>query len=412
MKDIHFVVRNNLCMGCGLCAVDQSTSGVGYNRMLDCCSPINSNIGKESLASKICPGKGYPIVAMGNELYKDCVNDLYLGNYKYLAAAHSLDDSILEGASSGGIITQTLLYLLEKGIVDKVSVTQIYCDEKGVHTKSFLTNNSQDILDAQGSKYCPVDLSGLMSELHEFKGKVAIVATPCAIAGLRNIQKYAPEFVKSDIKFTIANFCGGFKSYKNIKRLAEIYHVNYYDLSSFRFRGGGQPGGLKFVENGGKIAQSPYPKYVGLTGYSKMHRCFVCPDATGELADISCGDAWIPRFENDNNPWSMVICRSEKAKDVVNGMAEAKYVDIEPVTPEEVKLSQRYNLTSKKTRQKARMRLYDILGKANPEYDGGYSDDMTSLRTELIVTFKHWLTLMAEKTGFYMRLYGYKKMNQ
>lgn len=410
MLDIQYVVKHNLCMGCGICSIDKNIVDIAFNKKNDCPTPQNTCLGQDSIAAKVCPGKGYNIVAKGQELYGKGKYDPMLGYFQYLTAAHTNDTTILKNASSGGVITHILIYLLEKGIVDKVAVTQFYCDRKGVHTRSFLTDSKIEILKSQGSKYCPVDLSGLLEQLHTYTGKVAIMATPCAIAGIRNIQEFTPDYIKSKIVFTIANFCGGFKSFKNIKRLAEIHKIDYYNLKTFRFRGEGQPGGLLFIENNGKTAATPYPQYVGLNGYSKMHRCFVCPDATGELADIACGDAWIQRFQEDMSPWSMIICRNKKAENIIKDMGEKGAMTLADVSTDEIKLSQRFNLNSKKTRQKARMSLYKILRKSIPEFDGGYNDKTTSLKTELNITFKHWLTLLAERSGLYMILYGRKKL--
>lgn len=410
---LHDIVKSHLCIGCGLCTIDSNTKGSNFNKKNDCYTPkvYDKHC---NLALQICPGKGYEIVNIAKKRYdnENSQYDLELGYIHSCLAVHTSDTKILENASSGGIITSILLYLLNNKIVDKVSVTQFECNKEGVKTKSFLTNNPAEILKAQGSKYCPVNLDYLVKELHEYNGKVAIVATPCVIAGIRNIQNVCPDYIKSDIVFTIANFCGGFKSYKNIKRLAEIHQVNILDLKDFRFRGGGQPGSLRFVENGGKESQTPYPQYVGLNGYSKMYRCHVCPDATGELADIACGDAWIPRFEQDSSPWSMVICRSASATDLLSKMKEDKSIVTQDVSLQEIKQSQRYNLASKKKRQKARMNLYSRLGYKIPLFDGGFYDNCTSMKTEWTVFFKHKLTLWAEKTGLYMSLYGKKKLNK
>ena len=143
-----------------------------------------------------------------------------------------------------------------------------------------------------------------------------------------------------------------------------------------------------------------------------MYRCHVCPDATGELADIACGDAWIPRFEQDSSPWSMVICRSASATDLLSKMKEDTSIVTQDVSLQEIKQSQRYNLASKKKRQKARMNLYSRLGYKIPLFDGGFYDNCTSMKTEWTVFFKHKLTLWAEKTGLYMSLYGKKKLNK
>ena len=415
MREIHSisdVVKRNLCIGCGLCTIDPMIHTMKYSKKNDCMAPASTNLSIDSLAHFICPGKGYDIKGMAETMFSSDANyHMQLGFIDSLYAAHSLNFEILANASSGGIITQILLYLIEQGIVDSVSVTQFYCDVYGVHTRTFLTNERDEIMKAQGSKYCPVCYDQLIKEMHEREGRVAIVATPCVIAGIRAIENKNPGYLKTKVIFYIANFCGGFKSFRNIKRLADIHKVDYYKLSTFRFRGGGQPGSLKFVEKSGKVASTPYPQYVGLNGYSKMLRCHLCPDATGELADISCGDAWIPRFQRDVNTWSMVVCRNKKASDLILQIQKDGFIVTDEVSIEEVQMSQRHNLKSKKDRQYARMKLYGILGYAIPSYAGkGYSLEMSSIKTEIIVFIKHKLTLWAEKLGLYMVLYGKKKL--
>ncbi len=410
-KDIRQVVKSELCMGCGLCTIDKATQGMGYGGKNDCLVPKNDNVANNSIANLICPGMGYDIKGEAEALFsQEAKYSIPLGYVYSLCATHSVSQEVLLNASSGGIITQLLLYLIEKKIVDYVSVTQFFCDEEGVHTRTFLTNDKEEILKAQGSKYCPVCLDQLLEELHTREGRVAVMATPCAIAGIRAIEREQPDYLKANIVLHISNFCGGFKSFRNIKRLAKIHHVDYHNLKDFRFRGDGQPGSLRFLENSGKQASTPYPLYVGLNGYSKMLCCHLCPDATGELADIACGDAWIPRFKNDPATWSMVICRNKMAADIMKQMAKEGLILTESVTAEEVEQSQRLNLASKKTRQLARMKLYARLGYAIPDFNNhGYSLEVSSLKTEWTVYLKHKLTLWAERAGIYMALYGHKK---
>lgn len=413
-KNICQVVTSKLCMGCGLCTVDENTNGVRYNKRNDCLVPEKTDIPDNSIANHICPGKGYDMEGGAKILFSDDAQyNLHLGFVHSLYAVHSVDCDVLTNASSGGIITQLLLFLLNEKIVDYVSVTQFTCDKNGVHTHTFLTNKVHDIIKAQGSKYCPVCFEQLLEQLHTHEGRVAVMATPCVIAGLRAIEREKPDYLKADIILHIANFCGGFKSYKNIKRLAAIHKVDYHNLSDFRFRGDGQPGSLRFVENTGKTASTPYPLYVGLNGYSKMLRCHLCPDATGELADIACGDAWIPRFQNDSSTWSMVICRNKQADEIMIQMKNKGLIVTDSVSSEEVSLSQRQNLASKKTRQLSRRKLYIRLGYTVPDFsEQGYPLEQSSMMTECKVYMKHKLTLWAEKLGLYMMLYGHKKLKK
>lgn len=237
------------------------------------------------------------------------------------------------------------------------------------------------------------------------------MATPCVIAGIRNIQKNVPDYIKAEIVFTLANFCGGFKSQKNIKRLAKIHHVNYYNLKDFHFRGEGQPGCLRFTEKSGKTATTPYPNYVGLNGYSKMMRCHLCVDAMGELADISCGDAFVKRFKDTGKAWSVVLCRNNSAKALIGDMRERERLVLSEMSMDEVIYSQRFNLASKKRRQQSRRKLYKWLGYQLPDLQKeGYDLEPTSITTEIKVYIKHKLTLWAEYAHLYMPLYGRKKL--
>ena len=59
------------------------------------------------------------------------------------------------------------------------------------------------------------------------------------------------------------------------------------------------------------------------------------------------------------------------------------------------------------------MKLYNRLGYSIPNYNGqGYSMKKSPMKTEIIVYMKHRLTLLAEKAGLYMSLYGNKKIKK
>jgi len=412
--DIHDVINNHLCIGCGLCYIDDNIFRMVYNDENGCFIPeIKFDLNYE-LADNICPGKGYNIIELGkiNNNNYNSKYDLELGYYSSFFAARMKDNNLLINSSSGGVMSGVLLYLLEEKIVDKVSVTKFITDADGLKTKTFLTNNVKDILDSQGSKYCPVNYNELLDELKLFEGRVAIVGTPCVIAGIKGIQNLNnnDSIFRSQIVISLTNFCGGFKSYDNIKRLANIHKIKFHNISEFRFRGGGQPGSLRIVSNDGKVAETPYPNYVGLTGYSKMLRCHLCVDATGELADLSFGDAWIPRFENDEKAWSIVVARSKIGEIVLSKIIESRKMVTEEISLHELKYSQRFNINSKKNRQSSRMRLYKFFGYKIPVFDGGYYIDKIDFKTEIIVFFKHKFKLLLEKLGLYFLIYGKSKL--
>ena len=404
MNNIDDVVKSGLCIGCGICAYSDAIGETQYSEKRAQNVPVITKTNKrDNLAFALCPGKGYNIIEDSDHLYSPAKYDLELGYLYNQYAAFSNDNEVLANASSGGVMTQIALFLLERQIVDRVLTTHFtYTTEP--RTVCILAKCKDDILRSQGSKYCPVDLSTAVREIKTANYKVAIIGTPCQIAGIRNIQKHDPSF-RNKVVITIGNFCGGIKNYDNISLLARRKGINPTRISFFRFRGNGQPGSMLIKDGSGKVVDVPYPKYVGLNGLSKHLRCHLCVDATGELADIACGDAWLPRFLNSPHPWSIIITRNKRADDVIVAMIRDHILTVDQITSAEIKLSQRENLASKKTRQKSRYYLYRLLGFHLPRFDGGYADNHIELWTELKVFAKHKLKYLLETVHLFPLVY-------
>jgi coenzyme F420 hydrogenase subunit beta len=408
--DIRTIVKSDLCLGCGICSYDPQIKKMYYNQIKGYHEPFLEEREKVEIGTHICPAKGYNIIDESTKLFGEKSDyTIELGFVQSMHAAHSNSSQVIANASSGGVMTQILIYLLEKQIVEKVVVTKLIYTPDGPRTKTLLTNNIEDILESQGSKYCPVEMSSVIAELKKSDCKISFVGTPCQIAGIREIQKI-DEKLKKNIIITISNFCGGFKNHNNVKKLAARHSIDYKNISFLRFRGCGQPGSLFMKDIHCTQLKIPYPNYMGLTGYSKMLRCHLCVDATGELADIACGDAWIDKYLIDQNPWSIVLTRNEFSTQIIQEMRTNGLLELDKINHSEICLSQRQNLLSKKIRQYSRFRLYKILGYRLPKFDGGFYLNPTSMKTEIIVYFTHKIKEIIEKIGLYRFLRNINKL--
>ncbi|WP_320040576.1 Coenzyme F420 hydrogenase/dehydrogenase, beta subunit C-terminal domain [uncultured Desulfobacter sp.] len=399
---IKDVVKNNLCIGCGICSYDKNIIEFKYSKFLGIDYPLLDNNNNYNSGTLVCPGKGYEIINKANKLYGGSNYSIELGYVHKCYASHSNNRKILKNASSGGVMTELLIYLLEKKIVDKVAVTKFIYTNQGPRTKTFLTNDINKIIESQGSKYCPVNVSNVLTEIKHEEGRIAYLGTPCQIAGIRQIQEIDEDF-KNTIIFTIANFCGGFKNHNNIRKLSCRHSINYKQIKKLRFRGGGQPGSMIIEDNSNRF-EVQYPDYTGYTGYSKLLRCQFCIDATGELADFALGDAWLEPYISDPNPWSVIITRNNAATKIIENMKNAKIITSNSITERQVCLSQKTNLKSKKDRQSARSKLYSVLGYKTPNYDGGYQHKTTSIIFEIKVFFVYKFKYILELTGLYKYL--------
>lgn len=397
--NIRDVIENELCLGCGICTYYGYS--VLYDRKKGIHKPLLEKKVDDTLTDiyDICPGKGYKINKMGKEL---CDSDNYcieLGYYLKNYMLHSSNEVVLNNASSGGIITEILMYLLKNKIVDKVLVTKFIYSENGPVAKAFLTDKVSEIYLSQGSKYCPVDISTSLRQIIDFDDSVAIVLPPCYVAAIRRLQIY-DNALKSKIKFIISNYCGGYKDYRQINYLIKKYGFDLKTVEYFRFRGGGQPGSM-IIKSPNKQISIKYPLYMGETGYSKMLRCHFCVDATGELSDISCGDAWLDYALKDKYPWSVITTRTKNGDNVIRKMIDYGIIISKNISLNEVIESQKININSKKYRQSTRRRIYRSIGFKLPDFDGGYKKEYTSIMTEVIVFFKHRLNYIMQKAGLY-----------
>ncbi len=398
---IEDVIKNSNCISCGLCIADD----LGFMNMKKgiylpfFTKPLSKEKSKELY--DICPGKGYDIVKMGNNLFPKTTYDYKLGHYRKIGAARSNDKKLLEKSTSGALMPAIASYLLEKKYVSGVLTVKFDYTEEGPKPKPFIAKTKEDLIQAQGSKYMPIPLLQDIDKVLAFSGDLAIIGTPCQIAGVRLLQQKNQQ-LKNKIKLSIANFCGGYRDYRETERIFEISKVNKKEINFFSYRGKGQPGHMTIETIKGDKVDLPYPNYARLTGYMKYSRCKLCVDATGELADLSFGDAWIGRFLKTNKKWSFFISRSSFGQKIMDEMFKDGLFEYQSIKEEELIKSQRGNLTTKKERQNSRFKLYNRLGYKLPVFDGGYNKFKNNLMLEIKVFITQIIMYKLEKMKLYL----------
>ena len=400
MNNISEVVKSGLCLGCGFCTT-KGNYEMKYSETKGMYVPQQIRQSDNS-EFQICSAKGYSIKKMSDELFStDSCYSVDLGYSYRQFTVSSLSDKILKNASSGGIMTHILLYLLEHKIVEKIVVTKFIYTENGPRTKTFFTDDVEEIINSQGSKYCPVNMDSFIEELNIHKReKFAFAGTPCQIASLREMQK-TDKILEENLVITIGNFCGGFKNYNNVRKIAKRHGIDYKNVNYFRFRGGGQPGTLLMTDSSQRFYEANYPFYAGYTGYSKILRCHLCVDATAELADIACGDAWIDEYLKDEKTWSIAICRNKFAADIILDMKNKQKIVTRDVSDDDICYSQRQNIKSKKYRYISRNNLYRRLGYQLPVFDGGFQTTGFPMTKELKIFLVHRFKETIERLGLY-----------
>lgn len=95
----------------------------------------------------------------------------------------------------------------------------------------------------------------------------------------------------------------------------------------------------------------------------------MCPDSTGEFADISCGDPWYRPVENGEQGRSLVLARTEEGRQIIQEAIKAGYLDLVRVEPATVPDSQKV-LLRRRRHLWERLLTMKLLLVPVPHYDG------------------------------------------
>lgn len=364
---IEQVVQSNLCLGCGACAnlpdVTMALSERGFNRPT---RPETLRSTPQPELQAICSGYSIEQNAAGRP-YDDTwgpILELWTGN--------STDPEVRYRGSSGGVISQLAIYLIESKAVDFVVHTRADPNEPLGNLTS-PSYNRADILSGAGSRYAP---SSPLAELNAYlkTGKrFAFIGKPCDVAALRRMAKVDPR-IDAQVPYMLSFFCAGVPSRFGALAILRKLDVEAAQVSKFEFRGRGWPGLTRATRFDGTEATMDYNSSWGtVLSRTLQFRCKICPDGTGEFADIVCADAWYgkdgyPDFaERDGR--SMVLVRTERGRALLREIARQKLIELQPLAVGEIEKMQPYQRDRKRVIL-ARLAALVVGGRKRPRYAG------------------------------------------
>ena len=372
-QNILFTVKNQMCTGCGICEDVCPKNCINIQRMNGENRPtINEqNCVNCQKCLKVCPGTG---INFNDFIRLAPFSDKYIGNYFGLHTGYSLDEEVRYHSSSGGMVSQFLIYLLEKKIIDGAVVTAYGADH--ITPISYIARNREDVVRARSSKYCPVSLNKVGNEIAKQKfGKYIIVGTPCHIQGFRK-RMAVDKRLKERVLGLFSIFCSSGRNFNAQDFLFKHYGVNKENIEYFAYRDNGCLGNLTIRENISsekqrRVLSVPFIQYYGslLRSFFKPHRCLTCIDHYGELADVSFGDIHIKPYSDDTIGISSWITRTEFWENLFCNAANDGYIKMENVDAQTLNKSQAAMLFPKKRRARVAMRMDSLMGKAIPQYD-------------------------------------------
>jgi coenzyme F420-reducing hydrogenase beta subunit/polysaccharide pyruvyl transferase WcaK-like protein len=337
-NNVEDIVKSDLCCGCGFCF------SICPHQCIQLC--IDDDIGQYrpsiyredcshcQLCVSICPGADEDWLSTSPDSWPQTHQyNFRLGYYTQLFVGCSTNKSINHNGSSGGAVTEILIYMLENGFIDGV-VTTVMRENEPLTAKPFIAETPKQICHAQQSKYCPVPFGTILKAIKFRPGRYAVVALPCCVNAIRKIQKIDSS-VKERIPYVIGLFCSRTPSFHATKYILKKRNIAIENVLKIDYRGGsGHIGHMKIQLKNNQIVRVPHLHF-DYWGYmfSKFFlpaRCYLCTDKTAASADISLGDNWSKKMKRHDGT-STLIVRSSPMVSIIDEMRQKNYLALEPI---------------------------------------------------------------------------------
>lgn len=375
--NIQDVAEAQLCCGCGACAsISPELEMIdvldhGRRPRFKYGQPPRDPRSDEAL--KVCPGIRLEHTFDPNDPKLEKSLTAGWGPVLEIWEGYAADPDIRYAGSSGGAASALALYAIEQGGMHGLLHIAARPDVPYLN-RTVMSTSKDEILANTGSRYAPASPCDSLHLIEQAPSPCVLVGKPCDIAGAQQARRIRPELDKK-LGLTIGIFCAGTPSTKGT--LLMLKQMGFDDPSlvqSVRYRGNGWPGmavGKGEVAGTPRSAQMTYAEsWGGILQKHRQWRCYICPDHTGEFADIAVGDPWyhdaIP--DDPNEPGrSLVVVRTERGREILHAAMKAGYLTLERKEAWTLPASQNYLI---KTRGNvwARLKTLRIMGAPTPRY--------------------------------------------
>jgi coenzyme F420 hydrogenase subunit beta len=330
------VAERQLCMGCGACAyvdpsrlrmVDAVRQG---RRPLAMASAAGAAPSAEALA--VCPGVDQSRIhdpatpGMAPDLAESW------GPVLEMWEGHATDEAMRFRASSGGAASALGAWAIERGGMHGMLHIAARADVPYLNETVISTNRAQ-IVERAGSRYAPASPCDGLQRVEDAPAPCVFVGKPCDCLAVARTRRIRPG-LDAKLGLVIGIFCAGTPTTEGT--LALLKRMGIEDpskLKSLKYRGDGWPGkATAVVDVAGRLEtrQLTYHESWGeVLVEHKQWRCNLCPDRTGESADISVGDPWWGGVPNEAPGRSLVLVRTERGRRILRQAVADGYLSLE-----------------------------------------------------------------------------------
>ncbi len=312
LSSIEAITQARLCTGCGVCAhlhpdrlemVDVADVG---RRPL----PIAGITGPTTGAGvAACPGRS---LTHPDDLLADAPFRGEWGPVMALWECWSTDDELRHRGSSGGVVSALSAHAVEAGTA--VGALQVRASRTDpLRNETVLNRTREDILTAAGSRYAPASPCERLDLVEDAEGPCVVVGKPCDVAATQQAAAMRPALADK-VAVTIGIFCAGTPSTEATVGVIRRLGVDPEAVTKVDYRGEGWPGDFRVETADGTRASTSYADSWDQLTKQRQWRCLVCPDHTGEFADLSVGDPWYRPVVDGEAGRSLVVVRTERGR--------------------------------------------------------------------------------------------------
>lgn len=260
-----------------------------------------------------------------------------VGEYGRTGFCHANDPELRSSAASGGIVSATLIHLLETSQIDGALVVAGWTEAGRYHCGFRIARTRAEILAARGSKYMPVYFNREVPPLIKaFEGRLAAVLLPCDALALAKLRATDPA-IDRKIRFVTTLFCGHNSERELTDLVIDRFRPAGANLVGFQHRFGHWRGSMRMNYDKEEVVApfSEFSMYQNLFFFAQK-KCHACFDHFGYQSDMAVGDIWSQKMKKDPVKKNAVILRTAQAEELLRQLIDRNLVTAEEASVEDV----------------------------------------------------------------------------
>ena len=317
------------CVGCGSCAYLDPAFRIVRN--MDGCyqAAVQGKVRDSGSAAEVCPfASGVNEDDIGADLFSRQTgihHDAYLGYWLNAYVGYAAADGWRARGSSGGMVSWLAAKMLEDGLVDAIVHVKDGPDPEHMYAYQ-VSHTIEELKSGAKSKYYPVEMSGVLAYVREHEGRYLFIGIPCFVKAVRLLCRQ-DSVLAGRIAYCIGLVCGHLKSdffakseaweagvpLERIARVDFRYKTPGSPASDYAIEARSADGGEPIVKRTAELSTTNW----GL-GYFKYNACDYCDDVLAETADVTFGDAWIPKYVSDGEGCNVIVVRSQAIQSLLD----------------------------------------------------------------------------------------------